>query len=79
MMESNVLIEKLEKLPLERQREVEDFVDFLLAKQMSGILLTANEVAEPTERYARGFGSLKGQIFMSDDFDEPLEDFNEYM
>ena len=78
-MESNVLIEKLEKLPLERQREVEDFVDFLLAKQTSGILLTANEVAEPTESYGRGFGSLKGQIFMSDDFDEPLEDFNEYM
>jgi len=78
-MESNVLIEKLEKLPLDKQREVEDFVDFLLAKQTPGIQLTGNEVAEPTESYARGFGSLKGQIFMSDDFDEPLEDFNEYM
>ena len=25
------------------------------------------------------FGCLKGQIHMSDDFDEPLEDFKEYM
>lgn len=24
-------------------------------------------------------GSAKGQIWMSDDFDEPLEDFEEYM
>ena len=27
----------------------------------------------------RQFGSVKGQIWMSDDFDEPLEDFREYM
>jgi hypothetical protein len=25
------------------------------------------------------FGCLKGQIKMSDDFDEPLEDFKDYM
>ena len=27
----------------------------------------------------RQFGSIKGAIWMSDDFDEPLEDFQEYM
>jgi hypothetical protein len=27
----------------------------------------------------RLFGSLKGKITLSDDFDEPLEDFKEYM
>lgn len=27
----------------------------------------------------RKFGSAKGQIWMSDDFDAPLEDFDEYM
>jgi len=27
----------------------------------------------------RGFGCAKGQFRMSDDFDEPLEDFKEYM
>ncbi|NEO49129.1 MAG: DUF2281 domain-containing protein [Moorea sp. SIO4A3] len=28
---------------------------------------------------AHGYGSWSGQIIMSDDFDEPLEDFAEYM
>jgi antitoxin (DNA-binding transcriptional repressor) of toxin-antitoxin stability system len=27
----------------------------------------------------KGFGSLKGKVWMSDDFDAPLEDFAEYM
>ena len=27
----------------------------------------------------RGFGALKGKIRMAPDFDEPLEDFREYM
>lgn len=27
----------------------------------------------------RKIGSAKGQIFIADDFDEPLEDFKEYM
>jgi hypothetical protein len=26
-----------------------------------------------------GFGCLKGQIWMADDFDAPLEDFKDYM
>jgi prevent-host-death family protein len=30
-------------------------------------------------RQRRKPGSAKGLIVMSDDFDEPLEDFNEYM
>lgn len=31
------------------------------------------------ERPRRGFGSAKGEIEMAEDFDEPLEDFREYM
>jgi prevent-host-death family protein len=27
----------------------------------------------------RGFGSMKGEIRIAEDFDEPLEDFAEYM
>lgn len=36
----------------------------------------------PTEarpRKPRKFGCLKGQIWMADDFDAPLEDFKDYM
>lgn len=34
---------------------------------------------KPEVARRRGFGSAKGQIWMSDDFDEPLEEFEEYM
>jgi prevent-host-death family protein len=34
-------------------------------------------LAEPDRRPR--FGSAKGKIIMSDDFDEPLADFDEYM
>jgi antitoxin (DNA-binding transcriptional repressor) of toxin-antitoxin stability system len=33
----------------------------------------------PTSDGERVFGNLDGQGWMSDDFDEPLEDFEEYM
>ena len=32
-----------------------------------------------TKKKERKLGFAKGKIFMSDDFDEPLEDFKEYM
>lgn len=35
--------------------------------------------AVPVRRYPAKAGSAKGQIWMSDDFDEPLEEFKEYM
>lgn len=28
--------------------------------------------------HLKGFGCLRGQVWMSSDFDEPLEDFSEY-
>lgn len=35
--------------------------------------------AVPVKRYPAKAGSAKGQIWMSDDFDEPLEELKEYM
>ena len=32
-----------------------------------------------TEKRERRFGSAKGQIKIAEDFDEPLEDFRDYM
>lgn len=58
---------KLESLPPDLKKEVADFVDFLISKSK-------------TEKKAIAkFGSAKGKIKMTEDFDEPLEDFNEYM
>ena len=58
---------KLESLPPELKKEVNDFVDFLLSKSKSAA------------KKAAKFGSAKGKIKMSADFDEPLDDFKDYM
>ncbi len=65
-MEELTLESKLAKLPKEKLEEVNNFVDFLLQK-------TKAQKKKPQ------FGALKGMIVMSPDFDEPLEDFKEYM
>ena len=36
-------------------------------------------VTEEPPSVNRQFGRMKGKIWMADDFDEPLEDFKEYM
>jgi hypothetical protein len=56
---------KIESLPVEMQKEVSLFADFLLSK--------TSHTAIPK------FGSLKGKIHLSNDFDDPLSDFKEYM
>ncbi|HEY9709373.1 MAG TPA: DUF2281 domain-containing protein [Oculatellaceae cyanobacterium] len=59
------VLEKLRSLPLEKQQEVLDFVEFLEQKIRG--------------RRRRQAGSAKGLVTISDDFDEPLEDFKDYM
>jgi nucleoid DNA-binding protein len=63
---------KLAQLPAEKQKEVQDFIDSLVAQ-----VQTKKE--EKGEVNKSGFGALKGTIWMADDFDEPLEDFKDYM
>ncbi|WP_159474139.1 DUF2281 domain-containing protein [Dyadobacter sp. 3J3] len=63
------LIEKVKKLPTAYQKEVEDFVDFILEKKIN----------QPKMEKKRILGLLKGKMKMSDDFDTPLEDFKNYM
>jgi Protein of unknown function (DUF2281) len=59
----------ISKLSDELKTQVTDYVEFLLQKE--GV----NKRKPKPE-----FGSRKGLIgYMSDDFDEPLEDFKEYM
>lgn len=66
------LLQKLITLPLPLQKEVIDFVEFLhyKIKQQETPQIIINK---PTFGYAKDF------FTMSDDFDEPLEDFKEYM
>lgn len=59
----------LARLPQELQAEVLDFIEFLLQKY---------EKKEEAETPRPVFGSAKGKYILSDDFDEPLEDFKDY-
>ncbi len=62
------LVSKIQKLSDDKIQSVEDYVEFLLEKEPK------------QERKTPKFGSGKGMVaFMSDDFDEPLEDFKDYM
>jgi ferritin len=71
--EEKNIIKKLQTLPKELLSEVEDFIDFLKAKHGKPQI---NTVKEPKSAY----GSAKGLVkYISDDFNEPLDDFKEYM
>jgi len=62
------LYTQISSLPADLKKEVSDFVEFLKQK------------AKPKAKLKkRQLGAAKGLIVMSPHFDEPLEDFKEYM
>jgi hypothetical protein len=63
---------KIEMLPLYKQQEVSDFVDFLLS---------STSVADTKSALKRPYAGCMSGTFgeMSDDFNEPLDDFKDYM
>jgi hypothetical protein len=67
-MNSLSIYTKLETLPKNLKQEVSDFIDFLLQK-----------TTPKSKKVTPQFGSAKGKIKMSADFDAPLDDFKEYM
>jgi mRNA-degrading endonuclease RelE of RelBE toxin-antitoxin system len=67
-MNSLTAFNKWSMLPKNLQKEVLDFIEFLLSKQN-----------KPEQTPKPKFGSAKGMFKMMPDFDEPLDDFKEYM
>jgi len=61
---------KLDEVPQEKLTEVHDFIEFILLRSKPG---------PKKKKKKRVFGSAKGLIKMAPDFDEPLEDFKDYM
>lgn len=64
--------------------EAQSTIKVLIAEALQGeqiVITVGNRPALCIESYApdRKPGSAKGDIWMSDDFDEPLEEFKEYM
>jgi hypothetical protein len=73
-METGTLEKKIAKLPESLKLKVEGYVDALLDEKGISLMNSSDEKIND-----RGYGSLKGKIWMSEDFDKPLEDFNDYM
>jgi mRNA-degrading endonuclease RelE of RelBE toxin-antitoxin system len=73
MMIETAILKNLEKLPESVKQAVLDYIEFLVNRY-------AQEPPK-TEKTAKrgGLGIWKGKIWMSDDFDEPLEDLKDYM
>jgi hypothetical protein len=62
------LYTKINYLPSDLKAEVNDFIDSLLSKRK-------NELKKKHPK----FGCAQGQIYISPDFDGPLDDFKDYM
>ncbi len=48
-------------------------------KQLQAELEKSLNQPSENQESLRPFGVLKGKVWMADDFDEPLDDFKEYM
>jgi hypothetical protein len=66
-----MLASKMENLPEELQKERLDFVEYLIEKH--------EDKFQSKSRKTPTFGSCKGLFVIPSDFDEPAEDFQEYM
>ncbi|MBN8706045.1 MAG: DUF2281 domain-containing protein [Bacteroidetes bacterium] len=69
-MTSYAVFSKLESLPPELKQEAIDFIDYLSLK---------NKKRKPVKNTIPLFGSVKGKIKLSEDFDSPLDTFKDYM
>jgi hypothetical protein len=61
---------KISLLPDSLKSEINDYIDFLREKKLK---------KKVTSQKHPKAGCMKGTFKMSPDFDEPLEDFKEYM
>ncbi|UCH98543.1 MAG: DUF2281 domain-containing protein [Candidatus Aminicenantes bacterium] len=79
-----LILNKYISLPEKLQEEVEDFIDFLVFKQQRQEKSLQEGIARKKESNKRkkkksNFGSARGLIVIKSDFDQPIEDFKEYM
>jgi Protein of unknown function (DUF2281) len=72
MLETTIL-ENLQKLPDSLKQDVLHYIESLVEQYET----QTPEETKPDRRQA--YGIWKGQIKMSNDFDEPLEDLKDYM
>lgn len=68
-MDEKEVINKLSLLPLDKQQEAVDFINFLYEREMKG-------ESQPLKK--RTPGLLKGKIKILPGFDDPIEGMEEY-
>jgi hypothetical protein len=71
------LTKEIATLPLHLRRELEEFLAFLKFKEKQEKVDSNVDDEEANQKWQ--FGMWKDKIKMTDDFDEPLSDFDEYM
>lgn len=74
MTNEQVLLENYQMLSDNLKQEVLDFVEFLKQKQN-----VKDDQPKQNKKRERKFGGAKGMFVITEAFDEPLEDFAEYM
>lgn len=83
-MSTIALYSKIEALPESLKSQVLDYIEFLLSREVKRRpdgqqTQGAKQSESQNSEFKAGFGGAKGMFVMSPDFDEPLEDFKEYM
>jgi hypothetical protein len=67
------ILQTLAKMPKPLKTELLHYANYLIANYSEA------KFEEDRSSKRHGLGSWAGQIVMSDDFDEPLEDMKDYM
>jgi len=76
----NQIIQTFQALPAQLQTEVWNFMQFLVFKSKNEEFESENKKPETQQKKKRQFGYFPNGTFkMTDDFDAPLECFNDYM
>jgi hypothetical protein len=79
-MSAKEILNQLEELPEQEKKTASAFIAFLAAQTKSEKEQALKDaVGKIDENPKSGFGCMKGMFKMAPDFDEPLEDFKEYM
>ncbi len=74
------ILDNVEKLPEVVKQSVLLYTEFLANQYGRSVISNESlKVSLDITPVDYGFGSLAGQIILSDDFDDPLEDLEDYM
>jgi hypothetical protein len=69
------VLEKVNRLPLEKQQQIEEFINEVISKTDASI----HDEISVSELRKKNMGWAKGKIWIADDFNDTPEEFKEYM